>query len=293
MHVVRRLLPSLALALVLTAVWSPGMASAAEAETDRPTADDLRRVASRHATYPRRRARRWEFDLSVPVWIPGVSGSFATGGVEVEPNRGVDDIIDDLFDVVTDLDFAFVGSVEIRRGPWAACVEAFGARLGSDITFRLTDGKLVDARIEAAIASAYLARRVWTRPLGLLGRRSCLTVDAFAGVRWYYAAVEVTLPLGTKIDGSADWLDPIVGLRADLAVGRHLLLRVKGDVGGFGVGSDFAWWLAGTLEYRFSRLFSLGVGWAVMDADYSTGGDQGFAWNLRLSGPTLIAGFRF
>jgi hypothetical protein len=65
-------------------------------------------------------------------------------------------------------------------------------------------------------------------------------------------------------------------------------------VGGFGVGADFAWWVTAGLEYRFGRVFSLGAGWAVMDADYTAGrGDDLFRWNLTLSGPQVIAAFRF
>lgn len=65
-------------------------------------------------------------------------------------------------------------------------------------------------------------------------------------------------------------------------------------MGGFGVGADLAFWVTAGLEYRFSRLFSLAAGWALLDADYTDGsGADEFRWNLALSGPQLIASFKF
>ena len=41
--------------------------------------------------------------------------------------------------------------------------------------------------------------------------------------------------------GSVDWVDPVVGgrIRYNLVPGQDFILR--GDVGGFGVGSQFTW----------------------------------------------------
>lgn len=289
----------LACLLVLTAAWPQRVARGEDAAAYVPTADEVQRVATRQACYPRQRCCRprrkaWQFKASVPVWIPGVSGTFGEGGIEVDADSGVGDVLDDLFDVETNLDFAFVGSFDARRGPWVFSVEGFGVKLGNSLNFKLIDGTLVDAKIGAIIASARAGYRVWTRPFHLFGRRACFEVDAFAGLRYYYASFNVTLPLGIRMDASNGWIDPIVGLDTRLTLSRHLSLRVKGDVGGFGVGADIAWWLVTELEYRFSRLFSLSAGWGFMDADYSSGsGDDAFRWNLTLSGPMLIAGFRF
>ena len=289
----------LALLLVLAAAWPQRAARGEEGATWVPTADEVQRAATRQACYARERPRpprrrTWQFEAAVPVWVPGVSGSFGKGGVTVDPDGSIGDVAGDVFDVQTDLDFAFVGAFAARRGPWTFAVDAFGARLGNNIDFVLTDGTLVDAKLGAFIASARVGYRVWTKPFRLLSRRSCLKVDAYAGARWYYADFEVKLPVGPQLDASEGWFDPIVGLDAELRFGRRLALHVRGDVGGFGMGSDLAWWFTAGLEYRFSRLFSLAAGWAVMDADFTSGsGDDEFTWNLTLSGPQLVAGFRF
>ena len=292
----KQVLCSVALLVVFAVLeaWAPSPALAGDLDTWVPTADEVRQVATQRTTYPSQRRRTWAFDVAVPLWIPGVSGTFGQGGVSVDTDGGIGDVAGDLFDVQTDLDFAFVGAFRASRGPWSLAVEGFGVRLGNNIDFTLTDGTLVDTTIGAVIASARVGRRVWTKPMRILSTRSCFTVDAYAGVRWYYASLEVTLPVGPGIDTSSHWIDPIVGLDTELSLGRHLALHLRGDVGGFGVGSDLAFWVVAGLEYRLSRVFSLGAGWAVMDADYTSGvGDREFRWNLTLSGPQLIAAFRF
>jgi hypothetical protein len=49
--------------------------------------------------------------------------------------------------------------------------------------------------------------------------------------------------------GSVDWLDPFVGarVRQQLAPGQEIVLR--GDVGGFGAGSQFSWQAIGTYNW--------------------------------------------
>ena len=293
----KRIACGLVLLLVVGAAWPVRVARAAETDAWVPTGEEVRRAVppGSYARAPTRmRPReRWQFTVAVPVWIPSVSGSFASGGVDVDVDRDLETLFDSFFDVVTDLDFAFVGSFQAQHGPWSFGVEGFGASLGNDIEFKLTDGTVADATITAVIASAWVGRRILTRPTCLFGSRGCFELDAFAGARWSYAKYELTLPR-RESDDSGSWVDPIGGLDARLGVGRRWVVRVRGDVGGFGVGADLAWWLVPSLEYRFTNLFSLAFGWALMAGDYSEGtGSDRFAWDLSLSGPQLAVGFRF
>jgi hypothetical protein len=67
---------------------------------------------------------------------------------------------------------------------------------------------------------------------------------------------------------------------------------VTGDIGGFGVGSDFAWDAFGVIGYRFS-LFgqeNSGViaGYRALSQDYTDGsGRDKFQWDVTLHGPIL------
>ena len=69
---------------------------------------------------------------------------------------------------------------------------------------------------------------------------------------------------------------------------------VEGDVGGFGAGSEFAYWASAFMEWRFSRVFSVAAGYSVLDFDrHFTFARERFKWNARISGPTLALSFKF
>jgi hypothetical protein len=44
----------------------------------------------------------------------------------------------------------------------------------------------------------------------------------------------------------------IIGLSAGIDITKHWALTVEGDIGGFGVGSDFTWNALGLISYRTS-----------------------------------------
>lgn len=53
----------------------------------------------------------------------------------------------------------------------------------------------------------------------------------------------------------------MVGLRGIFQLSEHWLIIVGGDIGGFGVGSDFAWSALGLFGYQWK---GLGLDWAVL-----------------------------
>lgn len=69
-------------------------------------------------------------------------------------------------------------------------------------------------------------------------------------------------------------------------------LSLRGDIGGFGIGSDFTWQMTALLGYRFP-LFgadaTAAIGYRILDQNY----DDGFEWDMTLHGPVLGLGIRF
>ena len=97
----------------------------------------------------------------------------------------------------------------------------------------------------------------------------------------------------TVVDKRQDWVDPIVGGRVFLDLTDNLSLVLRGDIGGFGVGSDFTWNVAGLLLYDFD-LFgkdaSVVAGYRVLDQDFEDGsGANKFAYDVTTHGPILGA----
>jgi hypothetical protein len=79
-----------------------------------------------------------------------------------------------------------------------------------------------------------------------------------------------------------------------LTLSRQVTLVVRGDVGGFGVGSELTWNLVGNFLYQVSRTVYLSVGYRALDMDYEQGsGASRFKFDMLLHGPVLGAVFRF
>lgn len=77
--------------------------------------------------------------------------------------------------------------------------------------------------------------------------------------------------LPTDKSADKDWLDPIVGLRAQWNINDRWFVAGKSDIGGFHVGSDLAWTLQATVGYSFTPNVSAELGYRYLHTDYSNG----------------------
>ncbi len=75
-----------------------------------------------------------------------------------------------------------------------------------------------------------------------------------------------TLP--TKKSADLDWVDPIVGFRAQWNINEKWYLAGKSDIGGFGVGSELAWTLQATVGYNLNERSSIELGYRYLHTDY-------------------------
>ena len=78
--------------------------------------------------------------------------------------------------------------------------------------------------------------------------------------------IEDALP--TSGSGDVWWVDPIIGLRAQVNFTRWLFLAAQGDVGGFGAGSQIVWNVQATLGLNFTRNIFAELGYRYMYVDY-------------------------
>jgi opacity protein-like surface antigen len=63
---------------------------------------------------------------------------------------------------------------------------------------------------------------------------------------------------------------------------------MRGDIGGFGVGSHFTWSVATIVAYQVSEHISLGAGYRMLDINYSDGkGSDQFRFDVQMRGPML------
>ena len=95
-----------------------------------------------------------------------------------------------------------------------------------------------------------------------------------------------------------DWVDPLIGarIRHEFAPGQELMVR--GDVGGFDVGSRFSWQAIGAYNFQFAKTqygtWSGMIGYKAQYADYSHGsGITYYRYDIVEHGPILGMSIQF
>jgi opacity protein-like surface antigen len=91
-------------------------------------------------------------------------------------------------------------------------------------------------------------------------------------------------------EGSEQWIDPIIAVRARCRLTDWAYLGAYGDIGGFGVGSDLTWQASAQLGFQISRSFALELGYRYLCIDYQNGD---FIFEASASGPMIGARFTF
>ena len=90
------------------------------------------------------------------------------------------------------------------------------------------------------------------------------------------------------------WFDPIIVTRLTLPLENRWRLGVRGDIGGFGIGSSFAWQVLPFAGYRFANVFELILAYRALAMNYETGsGTDLFVYDLTTFGPEIEFVFHF
>ena len=237
---------------------------------------------SGEASAPSLLSSPWKFGLAPSLWLPTMQGETTGRGHTV--------------DVDFDLGVAFTGRAEAQKGPLLFTLDLlYLDREGDQTTTRGVRAELSTQLLITEFGAGY---RLGTFALGPVVYPS-LAVDVLAGGRYVLLERDVDITGGrfgraADIEDDVDWIEPFVGGRVTLRFSHRAAVIVRGDAGGFGVGSDLTWNLVGTFQYALSRAVSLDVGYRVLDIDYDQGsGANLFTFDVRMHGPLLGAVFRF
>ena len=221
------------------------------------------------------------------LWAAGLNGDQAVDGNQASVGLNADGILEAL-------DFGGMVHIESRRGKWGPFLDAAYVKLS-------TDGKVgpfdVDVSTELAQMELGIFYRFLERTIGNDDRRS-LSLDVLGGGRYTYLEGELDSkgagPI--EVDKSKDWVDAIVGGRIQIDLTEKLAFSLRGDVGGFGIGSssDFVWNLIAALGYELSERTTLWLGYRHLDLDYDDGsGPRQFEYDVELTGPMAGLEIRF
>jgi hypothetical protein len=251
-------------------------------------------------------ARQWTLSLTPYSWLAGLDGSTTVKGRTTDIDVGAFEVLEHLDGV------PWMSYTEARKGRLALyndiifaplSVDASGARSFGRVGLDATLGVDIELII-IEVGAAYEVAR-WRSGLSFLPGQTA--IDVLAGARYWRQEVDINLALTATLDvggltlsknraiaraGDVDWVDPLVGLRIrhNLAPGHELLLR--GDVGGFGAGSEFSWNVLGAYSFQIGVYhgvtYSGMLGYRALAVDFEKGsGVNRYEYDVVQHGPLL------
>lgn len=241
---------------------------------------------------------RWRLTLTLPIWIPSISGTFASGGVSAHGDRSPPDlggILEEFLpDAASSLEFAFMGRVTVEKGPFTLMADGFYASVSETLDWKIRDEDTTGS-LDAGILRVFGAWQT-SRRLGCGPCAPTLRYGPLLGARGHMVDVHIDRATGDDLDGEKTWIDPIVGLKADLTFRNGASIGLLADVGSAFDGAHYSWSVSAELTWPLGRgghWFVLG-GWTILNVDYDVPlGDADLEIHLHLSGPHVGFTYRF
>jgi hypothetical protein len=227
-------------------------------------------------------AEEWQHTVVLYGIGASIDGKVGIGDVTADVDVGFDDILDNL-------EFGAMAAYRGERGRWAVVADLIFMALEQEKS-GLGPAGGTRAKVEAdqLIVELDGSYAVTER------------LDAYGGLRYWELDNELEIvgggPLGETLSASKteDWVDPIVGLRYVAPLAERWQFIVRGDVGGFGVGSDFTWHTSAFAAWQVSEQGSVLLGLRYLDVDYDDGsGSDRFRWDVTEGGPMAGFAWRF
>lgn len=229
----------------------------------------------------------WQFNLApFYLWGINIDGDLSAGTDKIPGNSPLSKPVEIPFsDVFDSLEGVFIVHFEaMHKSNWGVLVDVDYLDLGNSFTNSQGVGLKVDLEVTLAeVAGLYRIER------------DEHNFDAVFGLRGYRMDPGVTLLNGPNVvDKSQDWLDPFVGGRWIWQIAENWSVVGRGDIGGFGIGSDLSWQLVGLVEWQPFKYASFLAGYRALDVNYETGsGSDYFKFDATIHGPVLGINFKW
>jgi hypothetical protein len=162
------------------------------------------------------------------LWLSAVDGNLGVLGKTIPVNAGFSDVFDKL-------NIGYMTALDIRKNRIGVLTDFEYVNLSSDEISTpfgvLFSSAHTDSRQYILDPEVY--GRVYDSPKGY--------VDTLGGIRYWHLRSNLDLRPGLlpafNASDSRDWVDPVMGARFRVNLKKGWFAMLKGDAGGFGVGS--------------------------------------------------------
>jgi len=240
---------------------------------------------------------KWRFTITPYLWLPSLTGSLKT-----DPPAGFTSGITDIGpgSYLENLQFAGMLDFQVQKGKWSLQGDIIYVDFSDHDRNAHFPGVLpggggwtvqADTGLKALVSEFAGAHSVF--------RNEHSNFDLLGGVRYANidsnVSLNITGPLPAWVRSrtsanTASFVDPIVGFKGKLGLGKKWYLPYYFDIGGFSVDSDVTLQAYTGVGYRFSNWFSLGLGYRYL---YYNFGDTKRVKDLNVYGGSLAFNFTF
>ncbi len=191
---------------------------------------------------------RWTVELTPYLWAAGLDGNTAADGTGSEIDT------DYKFFSLDNLDFALGTSVEARKGRWGMLGDAMYVEFSDE--FERSPGS------EVEVSGGFV------ETVGSMMATNGRPLELLFGLR--YVALKATVDVAPVPRATAreEWLDPLVGLRFTHAFNDRWSVALRGDIGGFGVASDFVTNVSAMFGWNVGEKVTLRGGYRMLQMDF-------------------------
>jgi hypothetical protein len=233
-------------------------------------------------------SKNWQFLIEPYLMFPNMNGTSGLGAlpeVSVDANAG---------DIFSKLQIGAMLNTEAYFDKWT---------IGSDIIY-MSLKQNVESGLLIANGNLKAKQFAW----GVFGLYKVAPwLDLGIGGNFNSLKLETDLYLNNlggvtnrRRNITQTWFDPMIIAKTSSKRSEKFIYQLRADIGGFGLGSRFAYQVQAYVGYRFSEVFQLTGGYRVIGADYEKNNDSDvdgilnnnrFLYDMTTFGPVIRLGF--
>ncbi|MCA0930386.1 porin family protein [Ruegeria profundi] len=187
-------------------------------------------------------------------------------------------------DALENLDMAFMGAFEASNDQWSFGLDYMYTNLGFTGDTPGNVFSSAETSLKTQILTGFVAYRVL--------ENQNASVDVAGGFRYFDTETELNLvggPPVPSVTASEDWIDPIIGVRANMRFSDRWSGTAFLDYGGFD-GDSETWQVLLSADYALNENWDLRFGYRYLDVENTISGTD---FSFEQSGPIFGATYRF
>ena len=239
----------------------------------------------------------WKFTLAPYMWLSEIHGDVRIGDRSASPTVEFEDIFELMFD--GDLIGGALHFEAQHDDRLALFLDVVGTHVDPGSSGQRGGTRGVKSSLFLTeVGGAY---RILDHAID--DQRSFI-LEPLVGARWIHTKNEFTIetpgnllvaPQELERESTDDIYEPFLGARFVVGLVGDLRFSFRGDVGGFGAGSDLSWQIIPLLLYDMGwspigKTMDIAAGYRLLDFDFEDGGTE---LDLQFRGPVLGGAIRF